>query len=156
MKKVLVWRFDELDGMPMQAVRLTLRTVNMRGFGEVQRLVRLAVQTWDIRYPLEDASLPLPEAQAEPAAEGEEQAVAKKDEPRKVRPAGANGALDIYLVLGVPSPVHRDGGHCSGREGQEEVEVDWDCCWIRPWSAVGGRAAWTILTPCLICRLLFF
>ena len=38
MKKVLIWRFDELDGMPMQAVRLTLRTVNMRGFGEVQRL----------------------------------------------------------------------------------------------------------------------
>ena len=45
MKKVLVWRFDELDGMPMQAVRLTLRTVNMRGFGEVQRLARLDGET---------------------------------------------------------------------------------------------------------------
>ena len=138
MKKVLIWRFDELDGMPMQAMRLTLRTVNMRGFGEVQRLARLAVKTWDLAYPLEDA--PVLSGETEPeiqaAAEGEEQAVVKKDEPRKVRPAGANGALDIYRRWArlPPSTVMVD--IIPAAKGKKEVEVDWDLppdAW--PWSA---------------------
>ena len=143
MKKVLIWRFDELDGMPMQAVRLTLRTVNMRGFGEVQRLARLAVKTWDLAYPLEDA--PVLSGETEPeiqaAAEGEEQAVVKKDEPRKVRPAGANGALDIYRRWArlPPSTVMVD---IVPARNKKKEEVDWDLlppdAW--PWSAssVGG------------------
>ena len=103
----------------MQAVRLTLRTVNMRGFGEVQRLARLAVQTWDLAYPLENA--PVLSGETEPeiqaAAEGEEQAVVKKDEPGRC--ASQPTARFRHLpALGVsPSTVMVDIIPAKGQEG---------------------------------------
>jgi len=155
MKKTLVWRFDdEVDRMPMQAVRLVVRTASMRDYGEFQRLTRLATEIWEQRFPLlngnsvteevdGEAAVDAPESVLESASEGSE---AAGEKPRQTRAEGSGVYLDVYrrwarlvaataavevLGAGQQTPVFG-----KGKKGQPApVEIDWDAsqdAW--PWS----------------------
>lgn len=135
MKKILVWRFDsDVDRMPMQAVRLTVRTVTMRDYGEFQRLSRLGVQLWEQKFPLVEGD----------AGEGTElvDAVEVTEQPgdktKQVRPYGAGVYLGIYKRWArlAPATVQVEVLSAPGDgKGKKSSEVDWDAeqdTW--PWS----------------------
>lgn len=126
MKRVLVWRFDPVDQMPMQAIRLSVRTLSMAGYGEHGRLKRLAVQTWDSENPLQDADSDLPPDLLPPSGTDDESNDVKPAKDNKIRPYGSAISLDMYrrwsrLVPGTAVvEVIRPGTKAKA------VEVDWD------------------------------
>jgi hypothetical protein len=150
LKKTLVWRFDdEVDRMPMHAVRLTVRTVTMRDYGEFQRLSRLGVQLWEQKFPLVEGE----------AGEGTELVDAAEvteqpgDKSKQVRPYGAGVYLGIYKRW-----ARLAAGHCAGRGGDRApaiVRARRRARWTGTPSRIPGRGrplrwrAWvgTSLTP---------
>ena len=122
-------------------------------FGEVQRLARLAVKTWDLALSKENARRCRRE-RLEPeiqAAEGEEQASCQEVMSPASVPGRRQRALDIYRRWG--APVHRDGDIIPARARRRRRLRDLLPPDAWPWSAsVGRRVGVDNLTPCSMCR----
>lgn len=144
MKKTLVWRFDDVvDRMPMQAIRVVVRTLTMRDYGEFQRLTRLATEMWEQKFPLLDVgetdTVAKEESQSEEGAEALEK-------PRQTRAEGSGVYLDIYRrwarlaastatveVLGAGQQAAVFGKGKKGQPAPQEIDLDADAdTW--PWS----------------------